>query len=268
MPKTQKFNSRFFTSSLVILELLSNYLRDGSEKGYQILRSRFLLIKKNKLRIKWLLTEEIIKIYFPVINEKQIRRGNLEEIYQEVLDCESYLEFNNLVKTKYAKDKQEIIDYDDFMGKSFSKTDTIKKLHAIFDEASKDDYILSFYYPENSEKPKNGKRFLEDLTGYNFERGIIFIMYVFIHNRINSKRIPPSELFATYNGEIELFFKSMTKHLFQKIAKKESFPKNDLIDLFHLLYVSPGCLIYSKEKIIKKWVIEFQPESLYNGDEA
>jgi hypothetical protein len=262
--KKQKLNKRFFTSSLVILELLSNYLRDGSEKKYAILRSSFQFIQNNRLKINWLLTEELLKIYFPVINEKKIRKGNLEEIYQVVLNCESYSDFNELINRKYTNNKKEIIEYDDFLGKAFGKVETVKELYSIFDEASKDEYILSKFYPGELIRPVNGKKFLEDLTGMNSERGIVFIMYMFIQNRLNTKENAVKDLFQNYHGEIELFFKSMANHIFQKISKKENLPKNELIDLFHLLYVDPNTKIYSKENIIKNWVEKFQPESLYN----
>lgn len=255
----RKYSKKYFTSSLTILEILTHFSRKNDQYSYNVMKSCFNFISLNKINIDWLMTEEKFKEALPLIKTKKIRTGNLKELFLIVVETNSIESFwDEIKKRNLNTDIQEAIDYDDFLGKSFNDPQKIKLFYSLISQAFNEGTIGNYFY-KNEATVDNVKTFFKDLRSEKVEEGKMFLLYSLLRGR---KPDNISNIFEGYKGQLELFLESFTKHQFLKAKGKNNYKKNDMIDIYHLLYVGSNSKILTNEKIIRNYVIEFRPDGI------
>lgn len=256
-----KLSRRHFTSSLVLLEIMTNYLREGNVNSFRRMKSRFENIQRVDLRIDWRLTEEIFNSAFPAVKKKKIQAGDLPALYELVRKSQSPEQFAAYIAEKNLQSSIEAaISYDDFLGSGMTRPERIAEFRHNFEQGIKTGSVADFYYKEDKHKPTSAQEFFKDMSTTKLEEGRIFILKSLLMKREkdNQECIP----LDGYRYTLGLFLSASAYHLFNKAITQSNYKRNDMIDLFHFAYIDKYTKILTKEALLIEYTKRFQPASL------
>lgn len=253
----RRIGPRYFTSSLALLEMMTHHFMRKDEYSFKILKSRMKLISDKKLRVDWRLTEEVFNDAFPNVKMKRIRAGDLQQVYALVLKSQNKGDFWRQIEKYHLESHiQESIQYDSFLGDGMTKPEVIKLFYETLKRAFDNGKIASFFYKNDEKKPSSMRDSFYDMCHRKIEEGRIFILKSLLMRReFADKLINPIE---GYNYELELFLSASAYHLFDKVLARNSYKRNDMIDLFHLVYVGKNTKILTRESVLIKYTKKFQ----------
>ncbi len=230
-----------YTSALSIFELMAEITKN--EKEFNIRRSVIQNVLNSKVQINWDSHKTIKAKCFPQITFKDAETEGLKELTYDLIECESIEKFKKLTETKkYNQSFFNNLDklYSTSFIESTIKGNTKFKKHIEDDENSK---VILQSLPHNTELN-------EGITLFTIVNDIMDAL----EKQLNLKNINRGKVFASYNGNMDIYIKHFSFYTAMKGAELKVPAKNDFLDLLHLIYLGNGsnCKIVTNDNFLKK----------------
>ena len=231
-------NDIAFTSVYAMLELVSGI----NNENFNRKRSALKKLHEAQLALDFIFPEEKLADCFSAIEFEEGRKDDLITLTQLIIESESINEASNKIAAKGVHfDLLYFIDYDDRWRKNFidatiAGNKEIKQLLSAEKSTNEDTSNVLF------NQIRSSKRFNFDLT-----------LFSIAASYAKSTGIDEEEIFASYNGNGDIFIQALSDYGIDKMARNEIPAKNDIFDITHLLYLhDKGDVIVSNDRIYEK----------------
>jgi len=260
--RLESLNENVFTSALSIFELISGI----KDQDFLIRKSVIKNIFKSGIEIIWLLPEEITVNAFPGLEFQEDRIIALKKLCQYLIDSHSMKDFlRKGSKGKYNLDFFKNLDkqYSNRFLESITKgNQNLKQIIADDNE----EYLSNF-----------SKQYIKSLP-YKHSLNQSITLKAIAGNLKDSLELSSGELideqkiYENYNGNINIFISAYSLFTAIKNAEFNTPAKNDLIDLYHLIYLANNedHFIITDDKMIPKITTQVKKisefiETIING---
>jgi len=240
-----------FTSIQVLCELLT----DLNEDVFSLKKNALIKIFESEIYINWELSHKIEHESFGFFDGKyNINKDLVLFFYRIIKNCTCLLDFQNTI-LNYANEYKILLDYN----KAF---ETYIKKEMV---TTKNNFRKEYSYLQGVNECDNIITALKSGTaGYCFIRNSMCIVkaeqFYFSPLNINNKR-SKNEILNSYNGNIDIFVVILGLYSITKISRNEKPSRNDLNDIYHLVYLNNGTII-SNDKIFNKYMIDIFPKNI------
>lgn len=230
-----------FTSSLAIFELISGINKANFDKRKNILVN----IQNSSLQIAWLMPEELMFRSFSALEGYGFIEERVPRLKNLFYKINKYDSFNSFCTSQ---------DYIDF--EYFREMDII--LNTDFLKATSEGNIHIYESVDTSQNPSiNKSQYINEIVNHlPLLNKSISVFAVVINIQKSVPDISKESLYSSYNGYIDIFINGFTDFTHNKILKFENSKNNDLIDLYHLLYLTNNkdYLLVSNDKIYSQLI--------------
>ena len=240
-----------FTSIQVLCELLT----DLNEDVFYLKKNALIKIFESEIFINWEPSHKIEHESFGFFSAKyNINKDLILFFYRIIKNSVCLLDFQNAI-LNYANEYKMLVDYD----KAF---ETYIKKEMV---ATKNGFRNEYSYQQGVNECDNIIAALKSgAEGYWLVRNSMLRVkaeqfYSSELNINNGRSI--DEILDSYNDYIDIFVVILGLYSLTKVSRNDEPSRNDLNDIYHLVYVNNGTII-SDDKIYNKYMIDLFPENI------
>lgn len=238
-----KLSNDCFTSSLSIFELIADVTQ--SDKEFNIRKSVIKNLLNSNIIINWDSHKSIKAKSFPQITFSDAETIGLKELTFDLINCENIESFKKISEKKK------------YNHSFFNKLD--KLYSSSFIEST---VKANIKYKKNIKEDKTfvSEHFLKNLA-LDRELNESITLFIIVNDmmdalekQLNLKDIDRAKIFASYNGNMDVYLKHFSYYTAIKGAELKTPAKNDYIDLLHLIYLGNGLesKIVTNDNLLKK----------------
>jgi hypothetical protein len=212
-----------FTSSLAIFELISGINKTNFNKRKNILNN----IQSSSIQIVWAMPEELMYKSFNILKEYDFIEERIPRLKSLLYKINKHDSFDSFCASSEYTDFKYFKDMDITVNNDFSK-------------ATWEGNIDIYNSVDTSQNPSINKSiYIDEMVNQlpHLNKSIsVFAIAINIQKSLPDISI--ESIYTSYNGYIDVFINGFTSFTHNKILKFENAKNNDLIDLYHLLYLT------------------------------
>jgi hypothetical protein len=253
-----KVASACFVSILGLLELIT----DLDDNVFGSKKTAIRRILESKVQIDWRLPQQIILDAFGIRAVYAITESNTRMVMHAMIKANNKHEFIDAIRqTGLDQIYKEMEEYDSHYNRSLpAQLDDMAKNIEISGLSGAAQTALS--YLEQSNDNKSDSFSLEVRT--EMIRIIVEKMADDIAaSRFNCEKLLPCQLLTSYDGRLDIFLGVLFLYSFKKVSLKGKAGRNDITDLYHLVYLEDDDIIVSDDNLLRRALGAYLPQSIW-----
>jgi len=234
-----------YTSILAIVEILNGIAKDDRE--FRLRRSAILGLLDAEIAIDWQMPQFRLRCAFPPLREKydiyEKRNECIETLLRCLVKCQTLDDFTRheaALRLEYGLSYFGAADEAISRAHIDAATKWVPFTRLHFNDSSTVDLRQMFGLPPGASIAETAERI--GASDFDFGLAVFAVTKVFAAQEMNTEEFH-DELFYSYDGSIDLYFRATCFQQWQEIGKNYMPGRNTGLDLEHLLYVSDGAQV-------------------------